>query len=206
MRLGKRTKAKKYADLRKLQATANKYLKQARVTLGKEHGKYKNAMSRLKQFYKSRGIKYRGYASMYDLTKNDIKAYEQMLKSIVENTYINPTKYQNLLDADHARFIEEGGAEGDYNQWLENFKTIDESDILQDLMNIAFKPSEINDMLTEYENDGLTEDDFIEMVTDFLEGYKTEDYTIDDFLSYMDEWKTNKLNEDEDKDEGDANV
>ena len=187
-RLGKNSKAKKYTNLRKLQATANRYLKGARQAIGKDNKKYKNVMTRLRTFYKTRGLKWRGYASMYDLTRDDLKAYEQLLKSVTENSYINPKKRAEMEEKQLKSYVESGGQIEDYAQYRENFKIIEDSDVLQMLVQIGFKPSEINDYMQEYYSAGLDTEDFELLVTDFLKVYESGDYTQRDFLLYVDKW------------------
>lgn len=187
-RLGKNSKAKKYANLRKLQATANRYLKDARQAIGKDNTKYKNVMTRLRQFYKTRGLKWRGYASMYDLTREDLKAYEQLLKSVTENSYINPKKRAEMEEKQHRTYLEEGGREENYEQYRENYRLIDNSDILQMLKEIGFKPSELNDYIQEFDAEGLSFNDFEKMCREFLQEYEQGSYTEKDFLLFVDEW------------------
>lgn len=187
-RLGKNSKAKKYANLRQLQATANRYLKDAKQAIGKDNTKYKNVMTRLRTFYKTRGLKWRGYASMYDLTREDLKSYEQLLKSVTENSYINPKKRAEMEEKQHRTYIEEGGREEDYEQYRENFKTIQDSDVLQMLVQIGFRPSELNDYMMEYDTEGLDSEDFEYLCSDFLKAYESGNYTQRDFLNYVEKW------------------
>lgn len=195
-RLGKNSKAKKYANLRQLQATANRYLKDAKQAIGKDNTKYKNVMTRVRQFYKTRGLKWRGYASMYDLSREDLKAYEQLLKSVTENSYINPKKRAEMEEKQHRAYIEEGGREENYEQYRENYRLIDNSDILQMLKEIGFKPSELNDYIQDFDTEGLTFEDFEKMCLEFLEEYQQGNYTENDFLLFADEW-INAQNEEE---------
>lgn len=187
-RLGKNSKAKKYANLRRLQATANRYLKDAKQAIGKDNTKYKNVMTRLRMFYKTRGLKWRGYASMYDLTREDLKAYEQLLKSVTENSYINPKKRAEMEEKQHRTYLEEGGREENYEQYRENYRLIDNSDILQMLKEIGFKPSELNDYIQEFDAEGLSFNDFEKMCSEFLQEYEQGSYTEKDFLLFVDEW------------------
>lgn len=187
-RLGKNSKAKKYANLRRLQATANRYLKDAKQAIGKDNTKYKNVMTRLRMFYKTRGLKWRGYASMYDLTREDLKAYEQLLKSVTENSYINPKKRAEMEEKQHRTYLEEGGREENYEQYRENYRLIDNSDILQMLKEIGFKPSELNDYIQEFDTEGLSFNDFEKMCSEFLQEYEQGSYTEKDFLLFVDEW------------------
>ena len=183
-RIGKRTGAKKYKKLRELQATANRMLYKS-THIEKTNGKRKQVLAMKRQFYKSRGIKNPSRLSFKDLSPKDIKAYEQLLQSIINNTYINPEKYKQYQDKMREKFNEQG-----YDFEYDKIKDILESDYISDLIEIGMSPSEFwqvyGELTKEYGE--IDEEDFFDMLRAFRIDFNNGDVTIDDFFVYADEW------------------
>ena len=187
-KIGKRAKtAKKYADLRAKQKMANQILYGAKKHLKQDHKAIKQALERKRLFYKNRGLKNPPKLSFKNLTAKDLKAYEQLLDSIINNTYLNPDKYeehikkikenvsQQVLDAF------EGSAE-DYDEFMD-------SDIFKQLIDLGIDPSTLVRYMQEMYENGFTLDDFIKASKEFIELMDEGNYGIDEYFSFMDEWQ-----------------
>ena len=194
-KIGKRTSAKKYAHIRILQAQANKMLYKS-THIEKSHGKRKQVLAMKRQFYKSRGIKNPSRLSFRDLSPKDIKAYEKLLKSIVENTYINPEKYKQYQQKMRDKFESYG-----YNFEFEEIQGVLDDDFVKSMLDeLDMSPSDFwqvyNDIKGEDAN--VNEQDFIEMLIDFRNEVDTGGITVDDFYVYADAW----LNQRADRNDG----
>ena len=186
-KIGKRTKAKKYAELRKLQARVNRMLYKS-THIEKGNGKRKQVLAMKRQFYKSRGIKNPSHLSFKDLTPQDIKAYTELLKSIENNTFINPEKYAKYQEKMREKFKSYG-----YDFEYEDIKEVVESDLLSELYAEGLTPSEFwtayNEITHEYGKHEM--EVFYDMIGDFLQQMRYSDTTINEFFVFADEWFTN---------------
>lgn len=192
-KIGKRTGAKKYKKLRELQATANRMLYKS-THIEKTNGKRKQVLAMKRQFYKSRGIKNPSRLSFRDLSPKDIKAYQNLLESIINNTYINPEKYAHFQEKMREKFNQQ-----DYNFDYDDIKDILESDYISDLIEIGMTPSEfwqVYDELTKDYGD-IDEEDFYAMLREFKTDFDTGDVTIDDFFVYADNYFSKRAQETE---------
>lgn len=195
-KLGKTAlKAKKYADLRAKQAMANQMLYGSKKYLKTDHSARQNALQRKKNFYNKRGLKNPSRLSFKNLTVKDLKAYETLLDSIINNTYLNPDKYK-----DHLKKIKEnvsqnvldafGGSAEEYDDFME-------SDIFKMLIDMGIDPSTLVRYMQEFANSGLSINDFITASREFIQGVDAGNYTIDSYFSYMDEWQDAQRENDE---------
>lgn len=135
-KIGKRAGAKKYAELRELQTRVNHMLYKS-THIEKSNAKRQAVLQMKRQFYKSRGIKNPAKLSFKSLSKKDIKAYEQLLKSIESNTYINPEKYKKFQEKMREKFNEQ-----DWGFEYDDIKDILENDIVNMLYELGLTPSE----------------------------------------------------------------
>ena len=198
-KIGKRTGAKKYAELRKLQARVNRMLYKS-THIEKGNGKRKQVLAMKRQFYKSRGIKNPKHLSFRDLSPKDIKAYTELLKSIENNTFINPEKYAKYQEKMRQKFESYG-----YGFEYEDIKnTMDElSDLLDELYIEGLTPSDFWQAYNEITNDygEIKQEEFTEMLQDYLNEIKYGDMTIQQFYVFADEWydkRTGNNNEESD--------
>ena len=187
-RIGKRTSAKKYATVRKLQATANRMLYKS-THIEKSNSKRKQVLAMKRQFYKSRGIKNPSRLSFRDLSPKDIKAYQTLLESIINNTYINPDKYKQFQDKMREKFKEQG-----YDFEYDDIKDIFDSDIVNELLDLGMSPSEFWQAYQELSVDysEMTPDEFMDMLKNFINELKYGDMTIEEFFVYADNYFSRK--------------
>ena len=192
-KIGKRAKtAKKYADLRAKQRLANQYLYGSKEWLKVDHKERKNALARKRQFYKTRGLRNPSKLSFKNLTTGDLRAYETLLDSIIENTYLNPDKYQ--------KFKESQTQNGDkaFEKMFDSFEEWDEfrnSDIFSMLIELGLDPSALYRYIQEWYDGGYTIDEFVEGAQEFIKEYGEGNYTIDEFFEFMDNWKSRREQE-----------
>lgn len=182
-KIGKRASAKKYAELRKLQARVNRMLYKS-THIEKSNGKRKQVLAMKRQFYKSRGIKNPSHLSFSVLSSKDIKAYTELLKSIENNTFINPEKYKQYQQKMKYRFDEQG-YEFDY----EEIDEILDNEIIDELLHAGLTPSDFWAVYDEYTRGNKDKDRaeiFIESMRSFYEDYNAGDVTLDDFFVYTD--------------------
>lgn len=159
---------------------SKKYLKE-------DHTARKNALQRKKNFYKSRGLKNPPRLSFKNLTVKDLKAYEQLLDSIINNTYLNPEKYK-----EHLNKLKENTAQNILNAFngsVEEYDEFMETDIIKMLIDMGIDPSTLQRYMQEFANEGFTMDDFIKASKYFIEQANAGSYTIDDYFSFMDTWQ-----------------
>lgn len=188
MKIGKRAGAKKYEQLRIKQATANKMLYKS-THIEKSHGKRQAVLKMKAQFYHSRGLKNPSMLSFKSLSTTDLKAYEKLLDSIINNSYINPEKYKKMIDKQREQF-EQSDANGlmSFEQWINFF----DEDIINMLIELGVDPSELRRLFGEYSASGMTYQQFINMCGLFIKEYQNGNYTISDFFVYayefMDKW------------------
>lgn len=183
-RIGKRTTAKKYEHTRMLQATANKMLYKS-THIEKSNGKRQQVLAMKRQFYKSRGIKNPSKLSFKNLSPKDIKAYEQMLESIINNTYINPEKYQQFVDKMRDKFNAQG-----YEFEYDDIKDILDSDLVQELFEMGMSPSDFwqayNELTVDYGE--MQPDEFMNMLKHFRNEMVYGDMSISEFFEYADNY------------------
>ena len=191
MKIGKRASAQKYKELRALQARVNNMLYKS-THIEKSNGKRKQVLAMKRQFYKSRGIKNPSRLSFSVLSTKDIKAYTELLKSIENNTFINPEKYKQYQEKMREKFDSYG-----YNFSYEDVRKLLDSEIIQELINEGLTPSEFwqvyNEITTDYSD--IDEEQFFYMATDFLQEIKYGDATINEFFVYADEWFSKRAKE-----------
>ena len=195
-RIGKRTGAQKYKELRILQARVNKMLYKS-THIEKTNSKRKQVLAMKRQFYKSRGIKPPKHLSFKDLQPKDIKAYTELLKSIENNTYINPEKYKQYQDKMREKF-DTYGYDFDYDE-IEN---VLHDDIIDDLIKDGMSPSDfwaIYDDYTKGNTDADRVDEFLNMALRFKRDYDAKNVTLDDFYVYADAYFSGKTGESNDK-------
>lgn len=194
MKIGKRANAKKYAGLREKQKLANEYLYGSKKYLKEGHKARANALSMKKQFYKSRGVETRGKLSFKNLSKSDLKAYENMLDSIINNTYLNPTKYQEhikkIKENNESRILDMfSGDSTDEDAGAKGFDDFMMSDIISYLINEGINPSALMTYIQSWSTGGFSLQQFIDASKRFIEEYEAGNYSISDFFGFMDDYK-----------------
>lgn len=188
MKIGKRVKAKKYKTLREKQATANAMLKEAKGRLKEDHRNIKSTKKKIAQFYHSRGLKVPSRLSFKSLSTKDLKAYNNLLDSIINDTFINKEKYDKYRDKMEENFKEQFGDELNEEDMVD-FLNIMNHPIVKDLLDLGMSPSDFVELYQEFINDGLSDKEFLLMLGDFVRELG-EDYLVDDFFNYAEEWKT----------------
>lgn len=180
-KIGKHAQAKKYKELREKQALANRMIKRARVYLKPEHKALKNLKAKKKQFYNTRGIKSPAQLSFVSLSRKDLKAYERLLDSIINDTYLNEEKYNNFKSKREQQFRDMGVE--DVDMAVE----VLESDVVADLIALGLSPSkDIMPVLAQYEQSGFGINEFLSMCHLFMNEINTDNATIDDFFVFAD--------------------
>lgn len=195
-RIGKRTGAQKYKELRILQARVNKMLYKS-THIEKSNMKRKQVLAMKRQFYKSRGIKNPNYLSFKDLQPKDIKAYTELLKSIENNTYINPEKYKQYQDKMRDKFDTYG-----YDFTFDEIQDVLNDDVIDDLIKDGMSPSDfwaIYDDYTKGNTDEQRVDEFLKMALQFKRDYDAKNVALDDFYVYADAYFTSKTGKSNDK-------
>lgn len=187
MKIGKRVKAKKYKPLREKQATANAMLKEAKERLKEDHRNIKNTKKKITQFYHSRGLKVPSRLSFKSLSTKDLKAYNNLLDSIINDTFINKKKYDKFREKMKENFKEQFGDELDEEN-MTDFLDIMEHSIVKDLLELGMSPSDFVELYQEFINDGLSDEEFLILLRDFTRELG-DDYLVDDFFNYAKEWK-----------------
>ena len=187
MKIGKRVKAKKYKPLREKQTTANAMLKEAKGRLKDDHRNIKSTKKKIAQFYHSRGLKVPSRLSFKSLETKDLKAYENLLDSIINDTFINKEKYDKYRDKMEENFKEQFGEELNEEDMVD-FLNIMNHPIVKDLLDLGMSPSDFVELYQEFINDGLSDKEFLLMLGDFARELG-EDYLVDDFFNYAEEWK-----------------
>lgn len=182
-------KAKKYANLRKKQALANKYLKQARKELGVNHKQVMSAMNRLHMFQKKHKQARRQTFSMTDLTTKDVELYEQLLDSVLDSTYLNPSKYKDFESSQLDFAIQQGWAKN--QEEAKRVYDFANSDLVEELKDVARIdiPSKIVEKYAKYIQGELTQDDFIQMSRAFMNYYESGEMSTGEFFDFADSFK-----------------
>lgn len=190
-KLGKRAKAKKYASLRNKQAQANKMIKEARGRLKSGHSALDRLYKHKKTFYNKRGLKNVGLLSFKNLESKDLEAYEELLDSILNDTYINKEKYQKHEEKMKEKIREWYGSDDISDSTIDEFNDALEGDVFDDLTSLYLPPSELARTESEYIQAGLSSQDFFDMV----KGFDTENNTINDFFVYANKYAENLVKE-----------
>lgn len=196
-KIGKNAKkAKKYADLRAKQKLANEMLYGAKNYLNKDHSAIKNALQRKKKFYSKRGLKNPPKLSFKNLTVKDLPMYEQLLDSIINNTYLNPLKYQQHIDKLKENTSKQildafGGNAEEYDSFLE-------SDVFKQLIDMGVNPSNLINYMEDFYTNGFDLADFIAMSRAFMQETNAGSFTVDDFFIFADSWQDEKQNKEPD--------
>lgn len=187
MKIGKRVKAKKYKPLREKQATANAMLREAKGRLKEDHRSIKSTKKKIAQFYHSRGLKVPSRLSFKSLSTKDLKAYNNLLDSIINDTFINKEKYDKYRDKMEENFKEQFGDELDEDE-IVDFLNIMQHPIVKDLLDLGMSPSDFVELYQEFLNEGLSDREFLLMLGDFAREVG-EDYLVDDFFNYAEQWE-----------------
>lgn len=183
-KLGKRAKAKKYASLRNKQAQANKMIREARGRLKSGHQALDRLSDHKKTFYNKRGLKSVGQLSFKNLEAKDLEAYETLLDSILNDTYINKDKYEKHEEKMKERIKEWFGDDEVDGAVIDEFNEALEGDVFNDLLSLQLPPSELATLENEFIISGLTTEDFYNMVKSF----DPKNNTINDFFVYANDY------------------
>lgn len=182
--------AKKYANLRKQQAEVNRYLKDARTRLGKDHRVYKATISRLHQFQRKHKQTVQNTLSLTDLKTSDIDMYKELLESIKESTFINPNKYAEHQSNQIEYFREQGWGKTD--EEIKSFMEFRNSDIFEDIEQQSVLPSALLDKASEYVESDLSIDDFKNTILlwnkEHINTGKGVDKDVNKFMAFADRY------------------
>lgn len=177
-------KAKKYQGLAKKQAEANRYLKEARQTLGKDHRAYVNAMSKLHMFQRKHGLDRKSTLSMSGLTTKDVELYTELVDSIRDSTYLNPTKYKEHMANQVDYFIREGW--GSTPEEVKAFMDFRNSDLFESIADENLPPSTLLDKAAEYNEGQFTLDEFGNFIRLFMKENSGKPTNKSEFFDYAD--------------------
>ena len=191
MKIGKRVKAKKYKPLREKQATANAMLKEAKGRLKEDHRNIKSTKKKIAQFYHSRGLKVPSRLSFKSLSTKDLKAYNNLLDSIINDTFINKEKYTQYRDKMEENFKEQFG-DSMPEISMDDFINIMNHPIVKQLLDMGMSPSDFIEFYQEFIHEGLSDRDFLLMLYDFSNELG-EDFLIEDFFVYARMWEETYL-------------
>lgn len=184
----------KRQKIREKQKEANRTMREAKKHLKEDHRAIKQAKERKRLFYTNRGLKNRGMLSDKDIEVKDLEAYEALLDSIIESTYLNKEKYEKYKTRQENWAKEKGFAKTD--EEAQSLFELLNSEIIQELIDLGVKPSDIMVYLFSIEDEYSVED-FIQMAKDFMlelslgresklaGGY---DLSINEFFNYADNW------------------
>lgn len=178
-KIGKHAQAKKYKELREKQALANRMIKHAKGYLKPEHKALKQLKAKKKQFYNTRGIKSPAQLSFVSLSRADLKAYERLLDSIINDTYLNEEKYKKHKEKMRGIFAQSlNGTNAD------EFEEFVESDIFEELVNMGLDPYIIREVYGEMTSTGYSVDDFMLMCSYFQRFVNDGNITLDSFFEF----------------------
>lgn len=177
-----------YKVLSQKQRVANKYLKDAYDRLG-ENRYYNNAINRVNKFQKDHRQKVSTKLTLRGLTDKDTEKYENILDSIIESTYINPTKYSQHRERQIAFAISEGWAKNEAQ--AEKVYNFANSDLIDKLKDIGLRdiPSKIVEKYGKYVQGKMSETEFESMSELFLSLYQEGIVDYDDFFQFADDYK-----------------
>ena len=186
--------AKKYASLRKEQAQVNRWLKEAKKGLpnGPQHRAYQGAMNRLHLFQKKHHQTVQGTLSLTGLKTSDIDMYKELLESMKESTFINPTKYAEHQANQRKFFKDEGWGRTD--EEVDAYMNFRNSDLVSELEDYAIVPSALLDKASEFIEAEMSLDDFKSMILFWENKIKTEkegqlpNNAKDDFMNFADDF------------------
>ena len=160
-------------ELKELQKEANRYIKigNKAVKSGTADSyterAYYNAQDRLRRFQLKHSQR-KGYMfSMKNLSEDDYDTYEQILRSVTENTRLNPEKAKAHKESQINFYQEQGWATNrESAEAMYNFKN---SDVFEQLMekNLGDIPSEILDRYGQFIDADYDKEDFAKMITVF---------------------------------------
>lgn len=176
----------KKVSLKEKQALANNYLKLAKENLGKNHRNYTNVMDKIHMFQRFHGQSKKNTLSMESLRTGDIDMYNQLLDSIIDNTYTNPEKYMKHKENQLEFAIEQGWATNQKEaEEIYNFRNSDLFSQLEDL-GLSDVPSDILNKMAEYGQADLSLEDFKKMSQTFLRAYESGDESSSTYFDYAD--------------------
>lgn len=187
MKIGKRVNAKKYKALREKQKQVNAMLSEAKARLKEDHRSIKTTKKKIAQFYHSRGLKVPARLSFKSLSTKDLKAYENLLDSILNDTFINKEKYEDFKEKMRDNFKEQFGDDFDSEEELFDFMDILESPIVKNLLDLGMSPSDFVELYQDYVAEGISDEEFLKMLADFNRDLN-DDYTVDQFFVYAETW------------------
>lgn len=177
-------KAKKYQGLAKKQAEANRYLKEARQTLGKDHRAYTNAMNRLHMFQRKHGLERKNTLSMSGLKTKDVELYTELVDSIRDSTYINPMKYEEHMNNQVNYFMREGW--GSTPEEVQAFMDFRNSEVFESISDDSLPPSTLLDKAAEYNEGQFTLEEFGQLIKLFMKENSGKETDKSEFFNYAD--------------------
>lgn len=175
-----------YETLRQKQKIANRYLKSAKERLGEEHKFYNSAVNRINMFQKKLGKTPSTRLTMAKLTEDMSEKYEVLLDSLIENTFLNPEKYEAHKERQLQFAIDEGWAKT--REEAETVYKFANSEIVEELKDIGLGdiPSDLVEKYVKYTQEKLSENDFIEMSRIFLEEFEYGNIEKEQFYDFAD--------------------
>lgn len=197
-------KAKKYQGLAKKQAEANRYLKQARITLGKDHKAYKNTMNKIHMFQKRHGLDRKNSLSMSGLTTKDVELYTELVDSIRDSTYINPKNYELYIEQQEAFFRKEGW--GKTSKEIKAFMDFRDSDVFEEIAGETVTPSSLLNRAKEYNEGQFNLEEFGQIIQLFMRENAGKEADKRDFFNFADKFEKAKKEKKEDLDDFDKAV
>lgn len=187
----------RFEELLEEQKRANRYLRSARRMLGTETSDtyteraYWNARHRMRNFQKKHN-QHLGYQfSMKGLDEEDLDTYEEMLKSVTENTRLNPSLARQHKESQISFYQKQGWAKNEKAaEAMYNFKG---TSIFEELMdnNLTDVPSELLERYGKFIDSNYTEEDFSNMLTVFNKElmYNSKQYKDSkDFFKFTDKY------------------
>lgn len=184
-------------ELKQLQKQANKYIRLANISIKNNeadsytHRAYINAELRLRKFEKKHGQHNSWLFSMKNLEEEDYDTYEELLKSVTENTRLNPEKAEAHKQSQIKFYQDQGWAVN--SQQAEAMYEFKGTEVFEELMemNLGDIPSELLERYGQFIDADYTEQDFANMITVFNQEKKfgNEDYTSNkDFIEFTDNY------------------
>ncbi len=183
---------RKYDAIWVKQREAQKRIDASHSYLKSDHYAYTMLSEQKRMFFHKRGLRSPSKLSFKNLTDADLKAYENLLDSINNNTYFDKAKYEeykktNIENLKEKFFTDEQKTK-DIDKMASDMIDILENQVAQDLIKQGFK-YELRDEYNEFYDDGLTVEEFTLMLKDFSHNRKVSDTTLDDFLEYSLSWR-----------------
>lgn len=188
-------KAKKYQSIAKKQALVNKYLRNAKETLGADHRSYVATLEKIHRFQKKHNLTRQSKLSMTGLKTNDVKMYDTLLDSIIDSTFINPEKYKAHVENQAQFFIDQGwGSDEDEVKVFMEFR---DSPLFEELEDIIQVPSSLLDKASEFTQADLSLDDFKQAIRLFMKEYDKHTYSKKEFFEFTDKYMEAKAERDD---------